>query len=166
MPTTAGGQKVTVKGERKKIGDVAPDFHAIDRDMNEKRLKDFEDKYLVLSVVPSIDTGVCDFQTKKFNQALEAFDDVKVITISNDLPFAQKRWCAGAGMEHVVTLSDHRDLDFAMKYGTLISETRLQARSVFILDEDRKIVYLEYVEEISNHPDYDAVIDYLKRATA
>ncbi len=162
MSTTFGGQTVTIKGDRKKVGDFAPDFRAVDRDLQERSLSEFKEKYLVLSVVPSVDTGVCDYQTKMFNQSLSKYEDVKVITISNDLPFAQKRWCAAADMEHVVTLSDHKSLDFAMKYGTLIREHRLQARSVFILDENREIVYLEYVKEVSDHPDYDAVVDFLE----
>ncbi|MGM0436280.1 MAG: thiol peroxidase [Bacillota bacterium] len=163
MPVTFGGQPVTLKGDTKNVGDTAPEFKALDRDLKERTLSDFEgDKYTVISVVPSIDTSVCDFQTKHFNKTLNEIEGVKVITVSNDLPFAQKRWCANEGLENIITLSDHKDLDFALKYGTLMVEMRLQARAVFVLDSDRKIIHTEYVSEATNHPDYDAVVDLLK----
>ena len=162
MQITFGGNKVTVKGDVKKVGDKAPDFKVIGNDLNEVNLSDFNEDYIVISAVPSIDTGVCDFQTKKFNQVLGSKENVKVLTVSNDLPFAQKRWCANEGLDNVITLSDHKDLDFAMKYGTLIEDHRLQVRSVFVLDKERNIVYLEYVSEVTDHPDYDKVIELLK----
>jgi len=164
MGFTFGGTPVTLKGKQKKVGDKAENFRAIAPDMSVKTLDDFDEETIVISAVPSIDTSVCSYQTLKFNQALEAMEDVAVITISNDLPFAQKRWCEKEeGMEDIHILSDHKDLDFAQKYGTLMEEFRLQARTVFILDADRTITYVERVGEGSDHPDYDAVIAKLKK---
>lgn len=163
MPVTFAGTPVTLKGDTKQVGDTAPDFKALNRDMQEKRLSDLEgEAYTVISVVPSIDTSVCDFQTKHFNKTLNEIEGVKVLTVSNDLPFAQKRWCASEGLDNILTLSDHKDLDFALKYGTLMVENRLQARAVFVLDSDRKIIHAEYVSEGTNHPDYDTVVNLLK----
>jgi len=159
---TFGGNKVTVKGDLKKVGDKAPNFKVIANDLSPVELNDFNEEYIVISAVPSIDTGVCDFQTKKFNNELGSLNNVKVLTISNDLPFAQKRWCANEGLDNVITLSDHKDLDFALNYGTLIEDHRLQVRSVFVLDKDRNIIYLEYVSEVTDHPNYDKVIELLK----
>jgi len=163
MNITFGGNKVTVKGTIKKVGDKAPNFKVIANDLSEKTLDDYNADYIVISAVPSIDTGVCDFQTKKFNKELSDLNNVEVLTISNDLPFAQKRWCASEGLDNVITLSDHKDLDFAMQYGTLIEDHRLQVRSVFVLDKDRNIIYVEYVNEVTNHPNYDKVVELLKK---
>ena len=117
----------------------------------------FRSKKLI-SVVPSIDTGVCDQQTRKFNEEASQEDGV-VLTISVDLPFAQKRWCASNGLENVVTLSDHRDLSFGENFGVVMEELRLLARSVFVLDESNKIVYKEIVSEGTNFPDFDAALE-------
>jgi len=163
LKRTFNGNEVTLLGKTKDIGDAAPDFKALDRNMQEVRLADFDDPYVVISAVPSIDTGLCSHQTKNFNRELEAHDNVRVITVSNDLPFAHKRYCEAEGLERITILSDHRDLDFAMNYGTLIEELRLQARSVFVLDEKRKIIHREYVAEMTNHPDYEAVTKLFKR---
>lgn len=153
---------ITVLGTVKKVGDIAPDFKALSQDLEDKKLSDFKSKYIVLNVVPSLDTSVCSMQTRRVNSDLVSRDDVLVITISNDLPFAQSRWCGNAGLDNVITLSDHRELDFANKYGTNIKELRLQARSVFVLDENRKILYIEYLDEMSEHLDYDKLIDFVK----
>ncbi|MFW6299284.1 MAG: thiol peroxidase [Bacillota bacterium] len=164
MSVTFAGQPVTLKGETKHLGDEAPIFKAIDRELNTRSLDEFlGSRYTVISVVPSIDTGVCDYQTKHFNQSLDDVEGVNVVTVSNDLPFAQERWCGSAGLENIITLSDHKDLDFAMKYGTLMEEYRLQARAVFVLDQNRKIVHVEYVNEVTEHPDYDSVIELVKQ---
>ncbi len=157
MKRTFNGNEVTLLGKTKDVGDKAPDFQALDRDMQVVRMSDFDEPYIVISAVPSVDTGLCSHQTKTFNRELEARDDVRVITASNDLPFAHKRYCEAEGLERITILSDYRDLDFAMNYGTLIEELRLQARSVFVLDEERKIIHREYVAEMTNHPDYEAV---------
>lgn len=154
--------KITVLGDVKKVGDLAPNFKALDQNLEARSLSDYKEPYIVLNVVPSLDTGVCDTQTRKVNKELTSRDDVLVITISNDLPFAQARWCGNAGLQQIITLSDHKDLDFANKYGTNIKELRLQARSVFVLDKKRKIIYLEYLDEMANHLDYDALLNFVK----
>lgn len=156
------GNPITLLGETKKVGDIAPNFKALNQSLEEKELKDFKERYIVLNVVPSLDTGVCDIQTKTVNKELTERDDVLVITISNDLPFAQSRWCGNAGLESVMTLSDHRELDFANKYGVNIKELRLLARSVFVLDKNRKIVYLEYLDEMTDHLDYTKLISFIQ----
>lgn len=160
---TFGGNPITVLGEVKKVGDLAPNFKALNKSLEEKELKDFKEKYIVLNVVPSLDTSVCDLQSRTVNKDLADRDDVLVITISNDLPFAQSRWCGNAGLENIITLSDHRNLDFANKYGVNIKELRLLARSAFVLDEKRKIVYLEYLDEMTNHLNYDKLINFVKK---
>ena len=161
MDVVFGNQTITLQGACVKLGQIAENFHAIDNDFSEKKLTDYKTDYIVLSVVPSLDTGVCDYQTKTFNESLSEFKKVTVLTISNDLPFAQKRWCANSGLKNVVTLSDHKYLDFAMKYGTLLEPPRLQTRAVFVLDKDRKIVYKEYVDNVSDHPSYEEVTKLL-----
>lgn len=160
---TFKGKPITVIGEVKKVGDVAPDFKAINVKNEPVSLSQFKSKYIVLNVVPSIDTTVCDMQVRTVNTELSERDDITVLTISNDLPFAQARWCGNAGLVNVITLSDHYNLDFGLKYGTVIEELRLLARSVFVLDEQRKIVYLEYVDEMSSHLSFDELIQFVKQ---
>ena len=160
---TFKGKPITLLGETKKVGDLAPDFHALNIKNEVKHLSDYKSKYIVISVVPSLDTNVCDRQTRTVNNELTERDDLIVLTISNDLPFAQARWCGNSGLESVITLSDYLDLDFATKYGTHIQELRLQARSVFVLDEQRRIIYLEYVDEMSQHLKFDELISFVKK---
>lgn len=160
---TFGGNRITVLGKEQKVGDLAPNFKALNQSLEEKELKDFKEKYIVLNVVPSLDTSVCDLQSRTVNKDLADRDDVLVITISNDLPFAQRRWCGNAGLDNIITLSDHKDLDFANKYGVNIKEHRLLARSVFVLDEKRKIVYLEYLDEMTHHLNYDKLIKFVEK---
>ena len=136
---------ITVLGKPLSKGDLAPDFTAINRSLEEKHLSDFNQKYVILNVVPSLDTSVCSLQTRTINEKLASFEHAVVLTISNDLPFAQARYCGAEGLDNIVTLSDHRDLDFALKYGVLIKELRLLARSVFVLDETRKVIYPTYL---------------------
>jgi len=162
MKVTSGGNPIELIGNEVKIGDIAKDFVLHRNDFSPATLKDYEGKIKVLSVVPSLDTGVCDAQTRKFNAALNERDDVVVITISNDLPFAQARWCGNAGLDNAITLSAHKDLSFAKDYGVLIEALRLLARAVFILDENNKVTYIEYVSEVSNEPNYDAALNHLK----
>jgi len=159
MKITMEGNPVTLNKKPLETGEIAPDFTVIDNEMNPVRLRDFKEKILVLSVVTSIDTGVCSTQTRTFNEKLGNIAGVKVLTISNDLPFAQQRYCATEGLRNAVTLSDYKDLDFATKFGVLMQENRLLARSVFVLDQDRKIIHREIVEEISNEPNYEHVLD-------
>lgn len=149
---------ITLSGQQVKEGDIAPDFTVLDNSLNQITLEDYKGKKKLISVVPSIDTGVCDQQTRKFNEEASQEDGV-VLTISVDLPFAQKRWCASNGLENVVTLSDHRDLSFGENFGVVMEELRLLARSVFVLDESNKIVYKEIVSEGTNFPDFDAALE-------
>lgn len=152
---------VTLSGQQVNEGDVAPNFTVLDNDLNQKSLDDYANKKKLISVVPSIDTGVCDQQTRKFNEEASQEDGV-VLTISVDLPFAQKRWCASNGLDNVVTLSDHRDLSFGENFGVVMEGMRLLARSVFVLDQDNKVVYKEIVSEGTNFPDFEKVLEAYK----
>lgn len=149
---------VTLSGQQVNEGDVAPNFTVLDNDLNQKSLDDYANKKKLISVVPSIDTGVCDQQTRKFNVEASQEDGV-VLTISVDLPFAQKRWCASNGLDNVVTLSDHRDLSFGENFGVVMEGMRLLARSVFVLDQDNKVVYKEIVSEGTNFPDFEKALE-------
>ncbi|WP_239749259.1 thiol peroxidase [Mammaliicoccus sp. H-M34] len=156
---TFKNEPVTILGKEITVGSVAPDFTVLANDLSEKTLKDYEGKKKLISAVPSLDTGVCSQQTRKFNEDAANEQDGVILTISNDLPFAQKRWCAAEGLENVVTLSDHRDLSFGENFGVIMKELRLLARSVFVLDKDNKVVYAEVVSEGTNHPDYDKALE-------
>ncbi|WP_122135080.1 thiol peroxidase [Staphylococcus warneri] len=149
---------VTLSGQQVNEGDVAPNFTVLDNDLNQKSLDDYANKKKLISVVPSIDTGVCDQQTRKFNEEASQEDGV-VLTISVDLPFAQKRWCASNGLDNVVTLSDHRDLSFGENFGVVMEGMRLLARSVFVLDQDNKVVYKEIVSEGTNFLDFEKALE-------
>lgn len=152
------GEPKTLLGNQVKVGDKAPAFTVLANDLSEVTLDDSKGKVRLISVVPSIDTGVCDQQTKKFNEEAAKLDNVEVLTISVDLPFAQKRWCAAAGIENLQTLSDHRDLSFGINYGVAIEELRLLARSIFVMNSSDEVVYVEYVPEVTDHPDYESAI--------
>lgn len=163
VQTTFKNNPVTLVGNEVKVGDQAPDFKVLANDLSEVTLKDSEGKIRLISVVPSIDTGVCDAQTRKFNEAAaELGDNVIIYTVSMDLPFAQKRWCGAAGIEKVVTVSDHRDASFGEAYGVLIQSLRLLTRSVFVIDAEGKVAYVEYVPEATDHPNYDGAIEAVK----
>ena len=151
-------EPVTLYGSQVKKGEYAPNFTVLDNDLNEVTLESYDGQKKLISVVPSIDTGVCDQQTRKFNEEAAKEDGV-VLTISADLPFAQKRWCASNGLENVITLSDHRNLSFGKTYGVVMEELRLLARSVFVLDKNNKVVYTEIVSEGTNFPDFDAALE-------
>lgn len=155
---------ITLTGNEVKIGDKAPDFTVLANDLSEVTLADTTGKVRIISVVPSIDTGVCDAQTRRFNEEAVKLASVDVLTVSADLPFAQSRWCAAAGLENVKTLSDHRDFSFAQNYGVGIKELRLLTRSVFVLDSNNNVTYVEYVPEATNHPNYHAAIEAAKAA--
>lgn len=166
VQTTFKNNPVTLVGNEVKVGDQAPDFKVLANDLSEVTLKDSEGKIRLISVVPSLDTGVCDAQTRKFNEAAaELGDNVIIYTVSMDLPFAQKRWCGAAGIDKVVTVSDHRDASFGEAYGVLIQSLRLLTRSVFVIDAAGKVAYVEYVPEATNHPDYDGAIEAVKALT-
>lgn len=154
---------VTLIGNEVKVGDQAPDFTVVANDLSEVTLKDSEGKIRLFSVVPSLETGVCDKQTRTFNEAAANLgDNVVIYTVSMDLPFAQKRWCGAAGIDNVVTVSDHRDASFGEAYGVHMKELRLLARSIFVVDETGKVTYVEYVPEGTDHPNYDAAIEAVK----
>lgn len=161
---TFKGKPVTLLGPEIKVGDQAPNFTVLANDLSPVTLDDSKGSVRIISVVPSLDTGVCDMQTRRFNEEASTLDGVKVLTISVDLPFAQKRWCGAAGVENVQTLSDHRDLSFGTAYGVVIKELRLLARAVFVIDQNDKVVYVEYVSEGTNHPDYEAPVLAAKKA--
>jgi thiol peroxidase len=159
------GNPLTLVGNELKKGDVAPEVTLIDNDLNPVALKNFQGKVVVVSAVPSLDTPICDMETRRFNQeAINLGDDVRVLTVSMDLPFAQKRWCGAAGVDRVQTLSDHREAAFGTSYGILIQELRLLARCIFVIDKKGIIAGVHMVNEVSNEPDYDAVLEIVKEA--
>jgi thioredoxin-dependent peroxiredoxin len=163
VQTTFKHNPVTLLGNEVKVGDKAPDFTVLANDLSPVSLKDSEGKIRLFSVVPSLDTGVCDAQTRKFNEAAaELGDNVVIYTVSMDLPFAQKRWCGAAGIEAVQTVSDHREGSFGQAYGVLIESLRLLTRSVFVVDAEGTVTYVEYVPEATDHPNYDAAIEAVK----
>lgn len=156
---TMHGNPLTLVGKQPNIGDSAPDLELLDNDLNPVKLSSFQGKVCVISAVPSLDTPTCDMETRRFNEAASQLgDDVVILTVSTDLPFAQKRWCGAAGVENVVTLSDHRDAAFGEAYGVLIKELRLLGRSIFVMDRNGIIQYIENVKELSEEPNYDAVL--------
>ncbi len=155
---------VTLLGNEVKVGDTAPDFTVLANDLSPVTLADSKGSVRLISVVPSIDTGVCDAQTRRFNEESASLGNVKVLTVSVDLPFAQKRWCGANGIENVQTVSDHRDLSFGEAYGVHIKELRLLARAVFVVDSNDKVTHVEYVSEATNHPNYEAAIEAVKAA--
>jgi len=158
------GNPLTLVGPELKAGDKAPAFTVLTNDLKEASLNGSAGKVRLISVVPSLDTPVCDAQTRRFNQEAGNLGDVAILTISMDLPFAQKRWCGAAGVDKVQTLSDHRDASFSQAYGTLIKELRLDSRAVFVVDAKDTVRYVEYVKEVSAHPNYDAAIAATKGA--
>jgi thiol peroxidase len=161
---TMKGNPLTLVGNEVKVGDMAPDFVALDNGLAPVKLSAFRGKICVISSVPSLDTPVCDMETRRFNEeAGKVGPDVAFLTISMDLPFAQKRWCGAAGVTKVQTLSDHRDASFGTAYGVLIKELRLLARAVFLIDRKGLIQYIQVVNEVAKEPDYPAVLNALKK---
>lgn len=159
---TFKGNPVTLVGDRIKVGEKAPDFTLVGNDLGEVKLSDYDDKKKIIVAVPSLDTGICSQETKRFNDEADKLDNVQIITVSMDLPFAQSRWCAAEGVKNLVTASDHKNAEFGTKYGALIEELRLLARSIFVLDTDNEVKYVEYCDEVSSHPDYDACLEAVK----
>lgn len=161
---TLRGKPLTLVGPELQVGDKAPDFRLMNTDFQPVTLKDFAGKIRIISSVPSLDTDVCSRETQKFNQlAAQMGDDVVILTVSMDLPFAQKRWCGAHGVDRVVTLSDYLDHSFGFNYGVRIKELGLLARVVFIVDRDGVIRYIQRVPEIAQEPDYDDVLRALAR---
>lgn len=161
--TTFIGKEVTIKTPRLTVGATAPDFNLIAPDLTKKSLSDFGQKIKVISVVPSVDTGICDTQTRTFNQELSNLNNVAVITVSCDLPFAQSKWCGASGIENAELLSDYYDHQFGKDYGVLMEEWHLLARAVFVLDENNIITYVEYLENVNEHPNYEQAIAAVKQ---
>lgn len=161
---TFKGNPVTLVGNEIKVGDKAPNFTVLANNLSENHLSDYKGKVKIISLFPSIDTGVCATQTRTFNKlASELSKDIAILCISNDLPFAQTRFCGAEGIDKVETLSDHRDVDFSTKYGFLIKELRLLARGVVVIDKNDKVCYVEYVPEVTHEPNYNAAIEAAKK---
>ncbi len=161
---TLMGKPFTLLGPELKAGDAAPEFNVVDLSMNPVTLQDTGNKTRIFSVIPSLDTPVCDAQTKRFNDEAVKMEDVEVYTVSMDLPFAQKRWCNNFGVDHVKMLSDHRAGSFGEHYGTLIKELRIEGRAIFVVGPDNKIRHAEYVKEVSSGPDFEAALAAAKSA--
>jgi len=159
------GNPLTLVGDEINVGDKAPDFTVTQNDLSPVGMAEFSGKVLILALVPSLDTPVCDTETRRFNTEAAALgEDVKILTVSMDLPFAQERWCGAAGVEAVQTLSDHKDASMGEAYGALIKELRLLTRAVFVVDREGTVTYAQYVTEISEEPDYDAALAAAKAA--
>jgi len=160
---TMQGNPLTLIGKQPKIGKPAPDCKVLNNDLSLVRLSSFQGKVCVITSVPSLDTPVCDMEVRRFNKEAGILDpDVTILTITMDLPFAQKRWCGAAGVDKVITLSDHLLGSFGEAYGVLIKELRLLARAVFILDRDGILQYVQLVKEVADEPDYNEVLGTLK----
>jgi thiol peroxidase len=156
--TTLMGKPMTLLGPELKAGDTAPNFQVIDDSLQPVSLEKTKGKTRIFSVIPSLDTPVCDAQTKRFNEEAANLDGVDIYTISMDLPFAQKRWCGAFGVNKVKMLSDHKDGSFGEAYGTLIKDLRIESRAIFVVGPDDKLKHVEYVKEVADHPDYDAAL--------
>lgn len=160
---TFKGNPMTLVGNELKAGDKAPEFSVLAGDLSEVTLASSKGKVRLISVVPSLDTPVCDLQTKRFNEEASKLPaDVVVYAVSVDLPFAQKRWCGASNADKIKALSDHRETSFGKAYGVLIKELRLLARAVFVIGADDRIQYVEVVKEVTQHPNYDAALNVLK----
>jgi thiol peroxidase len=156
--TTLKGNPLTLVGPELKPGDKAPDFEVVDLTLSPVNLAATGNSVRIFSVVPSLDTPVCDAQTKRFNEEAAKLPGVDIYTISMDLPFAQKRWCGAFGVDRVKMLSDHRSASFGTNYGTLIKELRIECRAIFVVDKDNVIRHVEYVKEVGDHPNYEAAL--------
>jgi thiol peroxidase len=161
--TTLKGGPLTLVGPELKAGDKAPDFTLVDNNLKPVTLKDTGSNVRIISVVPSLDTPVCDAQTKRFNEEAAKLQGVDIITVSMDLPFAQKRWCGAFGVDKVKMLSDHKDGSFGASYGTLIQDLRIESRAIFVLDHNNRVVHAEYVPEVGNHPNYETALAAARR---
>jgi len=163
---TVGGNPVTLLGPEIQVGDKAPGFEVVDQDKNTVSSDEAKGKVRIYSVVHSLDTGICDQQTRRFNEQAAALgDQVEIWTLSVDLPFALKRWCGAAGIDNIRVLSDHRELSFGMAYGLVIKELRLLARAIFVVDDKDTVRYREILPEVGSHPDYDAALEAARTLT-
>jgi len=160
---TFKGSPLILSGQKIVVGQKAPNFKVIDKNLSSKTLDDFQGKIKLIAAVPSLDTPVCDTEIKRFNdEAAELSGDIAIIFVSMDLPFAQKRFCQEFSIKKIHTLSDHRDADFGINYGVLIKELRLLARAIFIIDKNDIVRYAELVKELSNPPNYEEALKMLK----
>ncbi len=160
---TFQGNPLTLVGDEVRVGDKAPDFKLVANDLSPVTLSDYSGKTLILSCVPSLDTEVCDRETRKFNElAATLGDDLKVLTVSMDLPFAQARWCGAAGIDKVQTLSDYQTASFGENYGVLIKELHLLSRTIFVVDGSGKVQYVQVVGEMTDEPNYDEVLNVVR----
>lgn len=164
--TTMRGNPLTLIGPELQAGDHAPDFSVVDGTLSPVDLEKTGHNVRIISVVPSLDTPVCDLQTKRFNEEAAKLPGVDIITVSMDLPFAQKRWCGAFGVDRIKMLSDHRTGSFGEAYGTLIKDLRIESRAIFVLDKDNVIRHAEYVKEVAEHPNYDAALAAAKDSGA
>jgi thioredoxin-dependent peroxiredoxin len=164
--TTLKGNPLTLVGPELKPGDKAPDFAMVDNGLKPVTLADTGNAVRIFSVVPSLDTPVCDAQTKRFNEEAASLPGVEIYTVSMDLPFAQKRWCGAFAVDKVKMLSDHKDGSFGANWGTLIKELRIESRAIFVLNKDNSVRYVEYVKEVADFPNYDAALAAARSAAA
>jgi thioredoxin-dependent peroxiredoxin len=164
--TTMRGNPLTLIGPELKPGDAAPDFSVVDGSLKPVNLQDTGNQVRIISVVPSLDTPVCDAQTKRFNEEAAKLPGVDILTVSMDLPFAQKRWCGAFGVDKVKMLSDHREGSFGTNYGTLIKDMRIESRAIFVIDQNNTIRHAEYVKEVADFPNYEAALSAAKNALA
>ena len=163
---TIKGNPLTVKGDVVSVGDKAPDFTVTANDLSSVSLSDSAGKVRLISVVPSLDTGICDAQTRRFSEETMSLPiDVEVMTISAEHPFNQKRWCGAVGIDRMKVVSDHMDMNFGESYGLAIKEWRLLQRAIFVINKNDEISYTEYIPEIAQHPDYDAALSAVLKAT-
>ncbi|PWU05961.1 MAG: thiol peroxidase [Verrucomicrobia bacterium] len=157
--TTMRGNPLTLIGPELHEGDKAPDFDVVSDTLQPVNLEKTGQSVRIFSVVPSLDTPVCDAQTRRFNEEATKLPGVDIYTVSMDLPFAQKRWCGAYGIDKIKMLSDHKSGSFGEQYGTLIKELRIESRAIFVVDKDNKLRHIEYVKEVANHPDYDSALN-------
>lgn len=162
--TILNGAEFSLDGPELKVGDEAPNFDVINSSLQPFDLEKSGSGVRIFSVLPSLDTPVCDAQTKRFEDEALKLPALKVFTVSMDLPFAQSRWCSNYGVSNVVMLSDHRDGSFGEQYGTLIRDLRIESRAIFVVDRHNKLVHVEYVRKMSDHPDYEAALAAAKKA--
>jgi thioredoxin-dependent peroxiredoxin len=156
--TTLKGNAMTLLGPELKPGDKAPNFELVNDSLQPVNLEKTGQKVRIFSVVPSLDTPVCDAQTRRFNEETAKLPGVEIYSVSMDLPFAQKRWCGAYGVDKVKMLSDHRSGSFGEQYGTLIKELRIESRAIFVIDKDNTIKHVEYVKEVADHPNYESAL--------
>ena len=157
---------MTVVGPELKAGDKAPDFQAVDDSLKPVDLAATGHDVRIFSVIPSLDTPVCDMQTKRFNDEAGKLPDLRIYTVSMDLPFAQKRWCGAFGVDRVKMISDHKSGSFGERYGTLIKDLRIMSRAIFVVDQNNTIRHVEYVKEVGDHPNYETALEVAKQLSA